>query len=155
MSLKYPLQYYDESGRMKPPIFMYLILLFVCRGLIMLIISLSFREDSERLLRLFYPQPYHFYLSLIPILPAIMGLFLVSYRNSLWGKSRHRWFTFLPLCMLFSLLIDLGVQLYILRSIDFGFSTNYGLSLFIVFCGLLYLFQSKYIKDLINDWKSP
>ncbi len=155
MSLKYPLHSYDESGRLKPPVFIYLILLFVCRGLILLVISLSFREDSERLLRLFYPLPYHFYLSLVPILPALLGLFLVSYRNSLWQKSRYAWFFALPIMMFSSLIIDAGIQLYILQSINFVFAMNYGVSLFLVFCGFLYLFKSRYIRDLVKDWTTP
>lgn len=140
---------------MKPPIFVYILLLFVCRGLLVLIISLSFREDSERLLKIFYPLPYHFYLALIPILPALMGLYLVSKRTILWKKERYSWFTFLPVCLYAALICDVGIQIYMLKEIKYTFSMNHGLSLFMASCGLLYMIQSKYIKHLITDWTSP
>lgn len=155
MPLKYPLHYYDEAGRMKPPVFVYILLLFVCRGLIVLIISLSFREDSERLLRIFYPLPYHFYLSLLPILPALIGLYLVSKRSVLWKEEKYVWFKCLPFCLYSALICDVGIQAYMLDEIDFTFSMNHGVSLFMASCGILYMIQSKYIKNLMIDWTTP
>lgn len=155
MPLKYPLHLYDEAGRMKPPLVVYLLLLFVCRGLIVLVISLSFREDSEALLRLFYPQPYHFYLSLIPILPALLALYLVSKRTVLWGKERFALFRWLPVLMFAALLVDSAIQVYMLREINFRFSINHGLSILVSFIGVLYLSRSRYIKNLIKDWRTP
>ena len=154
MQLKYPLHYYDEAGRMKPPIFVYILLLFVCRGLLVLIISLSFREDSERLLRVFYPLPYHFYLSLMPILPALVGLYFVSKRTILWGKERYTWFKCLPWCLYAALIFDALIQLYMLSEINFAFSMTHGVTLLIVVCGLLYMRQSRYMKHLVKDWSS-
>ena len=153
--IKYPLQYYDEAGRMKPPLFAYLLLLFVCRGLIILIISLSFREDSERLLRIFYPFPYHFYLSLLPIIPALMALYLVSKRTLLWENNRFAWFRPLIWCMGLALLLDIGIQMYMLQEIGFAFSMSHGMSLLLAISGLIYLINSKYIKHLIIDWTTP
>jgi hypothetical protein len=155
MPLKYPLHLYDDSGRMKPPLVVYVLLLFVCRGLILLIISLSFREDSERLLRVFYPLPYHFYLSLIPILPAILALYLVSKRNSLWEKKRFRIFKTLPVLMFIALLTDVVIQIYMLNEMRFAFSMSHGLSIVISFIGIMYLARSQYIKNLIVDWQTP
>lgn len=155
MQLKYPLHYYDEAGRMKPPVFVYILLLFVCRGLIILVISLSFREDSERLLRIFYPLPYHFYLSLLPILPALIGLYFVSKRTVLWTQQRFSWFRWLPWCLYAALLGDGIIQIYMLHEINFSFSMTHGVSLLMVFCGLLYMKQSRYIPHLIQDWTSP
>ncbi|MFT4654065.1 MAG: hypothetical protein ACJA0G_001086 [Kangiellaceae bacterium] len=155
MQLKYPLHYYDESGRMKPPVFVYILLFFVCRGLIVLIVSLSFTQDSERLLRVFYPLPYHFYLSLLPIMPALLGLYFVSKRTVLWSKERYLWFKWLPWCLYSALIFDGAIQLYILDEINFMFSMTHGVSLLIVFCGLIYLKQSRYMSHLIKDWTSP
>jgi len=153
--LKYPLHYYDDAGRMKPPVFVYILLLFVCRGLIVLIISLSFREDSERLLRIFYPLPYHFYLSLMPILPALFGLYIVSKRSILWKADKYVWFKWLPLCLYSALICDAAIQLYMLDEIDFAFSMNHGISLLMAFCGLLYMSQSQYMGHLMKDWSTP
>jgi hypothetical protein len=154
MQLKYPLHHYDEAGRMKPPLFVYILLLFVCRGLIVLIVSLSFREDSERLLRIFYPLPYHFYLSLAPIIPALICLYFVSKRTVLWKKERYLWFRWLPWFLYSALIFDGAVQLYMLQEINFRFSMTHGMSLLAVFCGVLYMKQSRYIPHLIQDWSS-
>lgn len=155
MLLKFPLHCYDEAGRMKPPVFLYILLLFVCRGLILLVISLSFREDSERLLRIFYPLPYHFYLSLIPILPAIFGLYLVSKRTILWKEKKFFWFKLLPFLLYLALLLDAAIQLYMLEEIEFAYSMSHGFSLLIAFCGILYMSKSKYFRELIVDWALP
>lgn len=140
---------------MKPPLSVYLLLLFVCRGLLILIISLSFREDSERLLRIFYPQPYHFYLSLVPILPALLALYLVSKRTILWENKRYSIFKLLPSLMLLALLLDACIQFYMLWQTNFRYSMSHGLSIVIAIFSLCYLLQSKYIKTLIKDWQTP
>jgi hypothetical protein len=153
MQLKYPLHHYDEAGRMKPPVLVYLLLLFVCRGLLILIISLSFREDSERLLRFFYPLPYHFYLSLVPILPALIGLYFLSKRTVLWAKERFTWSMWLPWCLYFALSLDGLIQIYILDQMTYAFSITHGLSVIIVVSGLIYIKRSKYLRNLVLDWR--
>lgn len=140
---------------MKPPLVLYLLLLFACRGLIVLIISLSFREDSERLIRIFYPQPYHFYLSLIPILPAFVALYLVSKRTILWSNQRFKIFMLMPWLMTMALILDACIQFYMLWQIDFRYSITHGVSIVIAITCLSYIWQSRYIKSLINDWQTP
>lgn len=155
MPIKYPLNYYDESGRLKPPIFIYIFLLFVCRGFLILIVSLSFREDSEALIRLFYPHPYHFYLSLLPLLPAAFALYLVSYRNKLWKDAKYAIFKSLKPAMIMALVIDLLIQGYILTKLQFAFSMSHGVSICMCGLGLVYLIRSEYLKNLTNDWSRP
>lgn len=155
MTLKYPLQYYDDTGRLKPTLFVFFLLLFVCRGLIILILSLSAGDDSDRLLRLFYPEPYHFYLSLIPILPALFALYLVSRRTILWGKNKYKIFKLLPMIMATALIADAVIQVQMLWKIHFVFSLSHGVPLVICLLGLIYIVKSIYIKDLVQDWKTP
>ena len=152
MQLKYPLNCYDEAGRMKPPLLVYILLLFVCRGLLVLIVSLSFTQDSERLLRIFYPLPYHFYLSLLPILPALVSFYFVSKRTILWKKERYAWFKCLPLSLYCALTIDVVMQLYMLQETNFAFSMAHGVSLLVGLFGIAYIKNSSYLSNLINDW---
>jgi hypothetical protein len=155
MPLKYPLHYYDDTGRLKPTSFVFFLMLFVCRGLIILIISLTNREDSETLLRIFYPESYHFYLSLIPILPALFALYLVSRRTILWEKEKFRIFRLIPITMATALIADAVVQGHMLWKIHFVFSLSHGLSLVISLFGLIYIVNSQYMKNLVMDWKTP
>ena len=155
MPLKYPLHYYDEAGRLKPPLFIYIFLLFVCRGLLILAISLSFREDKESLLRLFYPQVYQFYLSLLPLLPAIYALYLVSHRNKIWANNNYQYYRRLKPFMALALLIDASIQFYILARLQFSFSMSHGLAIAMAILGLMYILRSSHLKNLIKDWSSP
>ena len=155
MQLKYPLNCYDEAGRMKPPLFVYILLLFVCRGLLVLIVSLSFTQDSERLLRIFYPFPSHFYLSLIPLAPALLALYLLSKRTILWQKEHHGWFKSLPFSLYCALILDGGIQIFILKETHFFFSLTHGVSLLFIACGLVYMKKSGYMRNLVEDWTRP
>jgi len=122
MSLKYPLHHYDEGGRLKPPLLLYIFLLFVCRGFILLIISLSFREDSDRMMGLFFPNKFDFYWSLLPTVPALGLLAILSQRSKLWQKQRLRMFSWILPLFVFALVLDIAIQVSILSRIHFEFS---------------------------------
>ena len=155
MALKYPLSRYDEAGRMKPPALFYVFVLFVCRGLFILVVALSMGDDSERLLRIFYPQPYQFYLALLPIIPALFALIVVSKRTLLWKNQNYRWFNLVPKFAILALIIDVVVQFYILKQVNFQYSATLGLSIIISLAGLSYFLRSTYLKYLVSDWVAP
>nr|WP_136252460.1 DUF2919 family protein [Ningiella ruwaisensis] len=155
MPLKFPLHHYDEAGRLKPPLLLYCFLLFLCRGLVLLIVSLSFREDSSRMMALFYPNKWDFYLSLVPMIPAVLIFILLARRNSLWSKEKHALFRFIPALFAIALLGDIAVQLSILARIGFTFSATHGVSLILAISGLLYLTKSRHMRDLPRDWQAP
>jgi hypothetical protein len=155
MALKFPLNHYDEAGRLKPPLLFYVFLLFLCRGFLLLVISLSFREDSSRMMSLFYPSKWDFYWSLLPSVPAIVILGLFAQRSKLWEKGRYGMFKFIPAIFLLALLADIAVQLSILFRMDFRFSFTHGLSLLIAGVGLAYAAKSRHMKDLPRDWCKP
>lgn len=153
MSLKYPLRYYDEAGRFKTPLYIYLLMLFSCRALFVLIVALSYRQDSEGLLSTFYPNNYHFYQSLIPMLPALLVLIIVSKRNAFWTTQKYFPFKFILPLTLFALLSDIAVQINILYQSDFNFSLVIGLSILVALSGILYIFRSAYFYDVLKDWQ--
>jgi hypothetical protein len=152
MPLKFPLHHYDEAGRLKPPALLYVYLLFLCRGFLLLIISLSFREDSSRMMTLFYPNKWDFYWSLLPTVPAMIILALFSQRSKLWQGGYYALFKVIPSLFVLALLADIAVQLSILSRIDFSFSFTHGLSIVIAFTGLAYALKSRHMKDLPVDW---
>jgi len=152
MTLKFPLHHYDDAGRLKPPLMLYLFLLFLCRGLLLLIISLSFREDSSRMMSLFFPNKWDFYYSLIPAVPALLILALFSQRTKLWKNDRHGLFKWIPTFFVMALLADIAVQVSILSRIGFQFSFTHGLSILIAIIALVYFKQSRHMQDLPLDW---
>jgi hypothetical protein len=152
MPLKFPLHHYDVAGRLKPPLMLYCFLLFLCRGLLLLIISLSFREDSSRMMRLFYPSKNDFYWSLLPVLPALAVLALLSQRNRVWKNECMGLFKPMVTFFLVALLADISVQFGILWRIHFAFSMTHGMSILIGCIGLIYALKSRHMKDIVKDW---
>lgn len=149
--LKFPLHYYDEAGRLKPPVFFYLLMLFTCRAVLVLIVSVSMRDNAEQMMRLFYPQPYQFYLALLPIVPALTCLIIISRRQSLYASDTTFPFRVLIGLAATALFIDLAVQIYILNAMNFAFSYTYSVSLVLVIIGFWYLLRSKYLHGFVQD----
>lgn len=152
MPLKFPLHHYDEAGRLKPPLMLYVFLLFLCRGFLLLVISLSFREDSSRMMSLFFPNKWDFYWSLLPAVPAIMILGLFSQRTKIWAAQRQSLFKIIPLLFVIALLSDIAVQIGILSRMHFQFSFTHGISIVLAMVALAYASKSKHMRDLPWDW---
>ncbi|WP_371193338.1 DUF2919 family protein [Glaciecola sp. SC05] len=155
MPLKFPLHHYDEAGRLKPPLMLYIFLLFLCRGFLLLVISLSFREDSSRMMSLFFPNKWDFYWSLLPAVPAMLILALFSQRSKIWLSKKQRLFSIIPAVFAIALLADIAVQMSILWRIDFQFSLAHGLAILLATVGLVYASKSKHMRDLPVDWSRP
>lgn len=141
----YALKYYTKSGDLKPPIYFYMGLLFLARTWAMLIISLTSRETGNKLLAIFYPEQWHFYLGLASGFIAII-LFLLSARESskhpLLSKIWQRGYPFL----LLSVLGDLSLQLYYLYLDRFQYSLQASIQLVAVIWLLLLCVNSHHIK---------
>ena len=54
--LKLPLSYYDESGRILPPRWLYSVFILLCIDWLAFIFSLASRTQTSELLAFFYPQ---------------------------------------------------------------------------------------------------
>ena len=117
--MKYnPFRDYDKHGCLKPPVWLYLALAFLLRSYVIWIISLSFRQDSTRLLSLFYPDKHSFMLELIVALPAVIAAALASLRRIDmpgwlqlgWHKIRAVVF-FAAICQLTSLIYHHGASI--------------------------------------------
>ncbi|WP_022940744.1 DUF2919 domain-containing protein [Psychromonas hadalis] len=146
MAIKiYPLQFYTQSGDLKPPTYFYCGLLFLARTWALLIISLVSRETGNKLLGIFYPDKIHFYLGLASGLIAIL-LFLLSGRDhdkhpficKIWQKG----YPFL----LISICFDLGLQLYYLYLDKFQYSVEASIQLVLIIWLLLFCTRSKHLK---------
>ncbi|MGQ8363930.1 DUF2919 domain-containing protein [Glaciecola sp. 1036] len=152
MQLKFPLHHYDQAGRVKPPLFLYVGLGFLCRGALLFIIALSTRERAEDMMRIFYPEKYDFYLSLLAFCPAALVFLLLARRESIWKRQKAIWFKALFPLTIVACAIDICLQVYILQKTQFTFSLARAVAL--VFGGLfaVYLFKSKHMKEIRQDW---
>lgn len=146
MAIKiFPLQFYTQSGDLKPPTYFYYGLLFLARTWILLIISVASRETGNKLLVIFYPDKTHFYFGLISGLMAIV-LFVISGRDHdkhpFIGKIWQIGYPFLLLSVCF----DLVLQLYYLYLDRFQYSLEASVQLVLISWLLLFCLRSKHLK---------
>jgi len=146
MAIKiFPLQFYTQSGDLKPPTYFYYGLLFLARTWALLIISVASRETGNKLLAIFYPDKMHFYFGLASGLIAII-LFLISGRD----HDKHPfickiWQQGYPFLLL-SVIFDLGLQLYYLYLDRFQYSIEASVQIVLVSWLLLFCLKSKHLK---------
>lgn len=141
----FPLQFYTQSGNLKPPTYFYFGLLFLARTWALLIISLASRDTGTKLLSIFYPDKMHFYFGLASGVIAII-LFLMSGRDHdkhpFIGKVWQKGYPFLLLCIA----LDLGLQLYYLYQDSFQYSIEASVQLVLIIWILLFSMRSKHLK---------
>jgi hypothetical protein len=142
----YALQHYTESGDLKTPSLFFYILLFLSRTWMLLIISVVSQQTGQKLLPLFYPEKIHFYYGLaLGTLPFIV--FLISGRRHAQDKWAIKYW---PVCfylVLFSIIGDLGLQLYYLYLTHFSYSVTSSIQLVIITWSLMFILKSKQLKD--------
>lgn len=142
----------DDHGHIKPPLFLYLILVFLARGWCIFIASLTQFNDRSGLVRLFYPEKGDFILALIAGIGAVLiyGLIIAERKRS-WPLliplfKRSRWF-------LWILLIIDGVFLYQrMMHDDYLFKIGYALDALILFWSVIYVSKSKRLYYYFADW---
>ncbi|WP_354624475.1 DUF2919 domain-containing protein [Psychromonas sp. MME2] len=149
----FPLQYYTESGNLKPPIYFYITLFFIARTWALLIISLTSRETGTTLLAIFYPEKTHFYLGLLTGFIALM-LFLLAGRD----HDKHKYLSLLwqnsyPLLMV-SLLCDLALQIYYLSLHHYQYSLTASIQLVAILWLFLYCLTSKHLRASFIRYKT-
>ncbi|NBD00004.1 DUF2919 family protein [Atlantibacter hermannii] len=81
---------YDPHGRLKLPVFFWLVLLLQARTWVLFVAAGASREQGEALMRLFYPDSETFWLGLLPGIPAVLA-FLLSGRRERWPKLWTAW----------------------------------------------------------------
>ncbi|GGP90691.1 DUF2919 domain-containing protein [Shewanella ulleungensis] len=142
----------DERGHIKPPLFLYLILIFLARGWCIFIASLTQFNDRSGLVRLFYPEKSDFILALIAGVGAVLLYGLVI------AERKRSWLLLRPLFnrsiwFLWALLILDGV--FLLQRIihdDYLFKVGYSLDALFLFWSVIYVLKSKRLHYYFADW---
>ncbi|GAB3038409.1 DUF2919 family protein [Bowmanella dokdonensis] len=146
-----PLHYYDEEGRLKASRWMYASLLFLMRGYLVAIASLTYRQDTGLLLSLFYPDRHYFYLSLATGLPAMLLLVVVWWRHKFRQWAPWLFACFRPLLQM-SLVADLLLHLWMGQHQHWQFSWLIALTLLLDLLLLLYWRRSGKQRQILKDW---
>lgn len=148
-----PLERYDDEGRIKPPRWLWWTLVFLNRGYLLLVASVSYIKDQSLILSLFYPDNRDFYLSLLVGLPALLAALIAGYRRQLWQKHWLGAFAVIRPLVLLSLLLDIGLQLAMAAGDQFRFSWT--VAIFLLLDGLLFTYwaRSRSLKLTLADWR--
>ena len=153
MKLLLPLKYYDDAGRVKPAAAVYVCIAYLSRSLLILIGSVSVRENGEQLLALFYPEKQYLYISLASAFPAFLGLLLLSFREKIWHANKCWMFSCIRPLLIFSVLADIGLHIMLASEGHWQFSWVIALTLIVDPLILYFLFKDKHIQILLIDWK--
>ena len=154
MKLLLPLKYYDEAGKVKPATALYFCIAFLTRSLLILIGSVSVRENGEQLLAMFYPQKHYLYINLAIALPAFVALLILGFREKIWLGHRPWMFACIKPLLIFSVLADLGLHI-MLASLDYWrFSWITASTLLLDSFVFYFLVKDKHTKLMLTDWKN-
>ena len=151
-SLPLPLHCYDDSGVIKPPRWLYLLLLVNALDWLVLIFALASMGQTSDLLSIFYPDRHLLWSKLAATMPFIVVALLLGNRQRLWKAGYLRWASMLlPLCfsgiglvacVLVQQLIHLHWRFELILALQIS-----GLALLATF-----LLRSQHIRLLVKDW---
>lgn len=145
----FPLHHYNDAGDLKPPLFFYLCLLFLSRTWVLLLLCVASSETGNKMLSFFYPDINHFYLGLTSGFIAL-ALFFIAGRCFAEKSDKSPFFCLLwtkgAVFLLFSILLDLSLQLYYLSAKQFHYSLSASLQLVLIIWCLLYLLRSRHLR---------
>ena len=153
MKLLLPLKYYDDAGRVKPAIALYVCIAFLSRSLMILIGSVSVRENSDQMLALFYPEKQYLYISLAIAFPAFLALLLLGFREKIWKADRFWIFSCIKPLLIFSVLADLGLHIMLANIGHWQFSWLIAFTLLLDSLTLYFLVKDKHTQMMLMDWK--
>lgn len=150
--LKLPLQFYDESGRILPPKWLYALCMLLCIDWIAFVFSLASRAQTNELLSFFYPNKASLGIALIASLPILTGLLLVSQRDRLWKKGYIKWCTAIKPTILFGCFLLFAVQFTYLMDREWGFEFVVALRMAFCLFALYAFWKSRHLRWMIEDW---
>lgn len=153
MKMLLPLKYYDDAGRVKPAAALYFCIVFLSRSLLILIGSVTVRENGDQLLALFYPEKQYFYISLAIAFPAFLALLILGFREKIWQINRCWIFSCIKPLLIFSVLADLSLHIMSANIDDWQFSWLIAFTLLLDSLVFYFLVKDKHTLLMLIDWK--
>ena len=153
MKLLLPLKYYDDAGRVKPSVAVYVCMAFLSRSLLILIGSISVRDNGDQLLAIFYPEKQYLYISLAIAFPTFLVLLFFSFREKIWHNNRYWIFSCIKPLLIFSVLADLGLCIMLANINHWQFSWSIALTLLLDLLIFYFVVNDKHVQLMLTDWK--
>ena len=152
MKLLLPLKYYDDAGRVKPSFALYMCIAYLSRSLLILVGSLTVRDNGSQLLAFFYPDKQYLYFNLAIALPAFLVVFLLGFREKIWKSNRCWLFSGIKPLLMFSVLADLGLHLLMAKLIYWQFSWIIALTTMLDVLCFYFFAKDKHTQIMLLDW---
>ena len=145
-------QDFDFEGRLKVPLGFYLGIVYLLRGFIIWIISLTYSDDRSLLIGLIYSNVSLFGLTVLTGLPALFTFLLFTLKKqnqkawyqSIWSVQRQ--------VLLIALFVDLTLQL---STISYHITQVHWFQMILLILGgylFWYWFKSEKIKRFFRNW---
>ncbi|MCL1147628.1 DUF2919 domain-containing protein [Shewanella sp. 10N.261.52.F9] len=143
----------DDKGHVKPPLMLYLLLVFIARGWCVFIASLTQATDRAGLVTLFYPHKSDFLMALA----AGAGALVIYATVIAERKRKPAWvrpiFPYMKWLLVLLLILDGGLLVQRVLHSYYVYSWSMGLDALFLFWSSLYLYKSKHLTLYFNDWK--
>lgn len=152
-SLLLPLKCYDDTGVIKPPLWLYVMLLINSVDWIVLLFSLLSMQHTTLLLSLFYPQSHLLGLKLIGSVPFIIVLSLIGNRQRLWKKQYYGWLWVLKPLVAAGIFLSSALVIQQLALSHWQFHFMLASQLFSLFLFFWMGLKSRHIKWMLTDWR--
>ncbi|NDO72923.1 DUF2919 domain-containing protein [Shewanella sp. SE1] len=143
----------DNDGHIKPPLLLYIIVLFLARGWCVFVASLTQASDRAALVRLFYPEKSDFLSSLAAGAGALLIYGLILAERKRVFEALIPLFRQIRGWLVLLLGIDGVLLIQRLGHNDWLFSWNLALDALLLFWSLLYLVKSVHLRHYLNDWQ--
>lgn len=148
-----PLKYYDNAGRIIPPISLWATIFYVSKALFVLIASLTFVQDKSALLGLFYPVKSNLYVGLVISLAGLLVFIICGFREKIWKNKKNYLFGLIKPVLILVLIVDFIFQLYMANQHQWAFSWTLGVSAMLDLLILYWVVTSKHLAFMLLDWK--
>ena len=155
VKLLLPLHCYDESGRIKPPRWLMVLLILLCSDWIVLIFSLASMGHTSQLLGLIYPDKSQFGLRLVASVPLLIGMLLLSNRERLWKRHWYNWRILCCGLVIVGIVCSAMIQLLALAHDDWAFHATPGIFLLLNGLTIVSIVNSRHVRYMLTDWRKP
>ena len=145
-------QDFDFDGKVKIPLGFYLVMLYLLRGYVTWVISLTYREDTSLLLSMAYSESHFFYLSMIVGLPAVIVQTLFALKKQVEKPWFKRFWVKSYWLLTIALFADLIIQL---QQIINASGLVHGFNILMLVVGVYltwYWISSNKIKRFFTNW---
>ena len=148
-----PLHCYDEAGRVKPPVWLYWMLILLCSDWLALVFALLTFGKTSDLLALLYPERGVLGVRLLATLPFVCTLLLLGNRERLWKRQWIEWRKLILPLLVSGIAASVWAQVNTMQQDHWAFHWTPALFLAGNFVLVITLMKSLHVSTMLADWR--